>query len=309
MGNVKKLLFLSQTISPALFANRIVIEWCENVHFHFKNLRFELAEDDFLELCSAFFMAQRRLWQKYKSPFFLNVPIKKIDPWDNAHRAAKNPPGFECTTEHDTISHIEGINFFIKKIKKGENVFPILVRPDKSRKGIFKRMDGFKRFMAFKQLGFQKIPAIVDHNAIPGGQENIEWSLDGKGFRVNLFKEKRVQKPDAERFEILSEYEYNNKVPFQGRLAIELQEDHTLHLHYNNLRIEFKLSEFIIFTKGLLCAFYKLLYLIFTSKKAFGNFLQESFPQFFAFLHPTYRKFIKIFELFSSIRKYKTYVK
>jgi len=139
------------------------------VHVHFRNLRFELHEVDFLQLCSAFFLAQRRLWRWYKAPHFEIIPIDKIDPWDAVHCPSEKPPGFVCKDNKDTFAHLEGIKFFMQKLRNNEQVSPILVRPHPQVKGKYQRMDGFKRFMAYKFLGFKEIPCIIDLSAIPGG--------------------------------------------------------------------------------------------------------------------------------------------
>ncbi len=108
------------------------------------------------------------------------IPISKINPIDGGHLTIDK-------------KHREGIEKVKKKIKKGKKILPILVRnfkinthPSFTGKEFckknnlptnykYQRMDGFKRFMAFKELGFKKIECIIDDNSLPGGQHKMNW--------------------------------------------------------------------------------------------------------------------------------------
>jgi len=111
----------------------------------------------------------------------LLVPIDSICPWDRGHTP-------ETLFEKH---HREGIEFCKQLISEGRLILPILVNdfdkdPVKERSGQwflstvlgikvhnfrFQREDGFKRYMAFKELGFRNILVIYDPYARKGGQE------------------------------------------------------------------------------------------------------------------------------------------
>ena len=297
MGEIRKTLSSNSKLSPQMFKDRVVVEWCEDIHIHFKNLRFELDEGDFLQLAAALAMARNRLWKWYDSPEIKKVPIASIDPYDEGHLKAENGYGFYCGTDSETEKHFKGVQFWLGMLAKGEYVPPILVIPQPG--GQYKRLDGFKRFIAMKVFGLDKIPCVVDSFAVPGGQENIEWSSDGKEFTTTI--EKAIDKPSisrGERFEILSEYTFKRKVPFEGRTQIELQEDGNIHLHYNNCRFEFRFLEYLKFSLQIIKSIFIMPFYYYTYKfifldmlKVVSEYIYKNHKKTFNIIHPIYLKF------------------
>jgi hypothetical protein len=109
-----------------------------------------------------------------------SIDIDAINPYDVNH-----PPG---RTDED---HVRGIEFAKERIRAGERILPILVRdftvdsdpeycgrPFNSAAGLpvdyrYQRLDGFKRYMACKELGHDKIECIIDNASFPGGQHKM----------------------------------------------------------------------------------------------------------------------------------------
>ena len=108
------------------------------------------------------------------------IETDMINPYDVNH-----PPG------RPDEDHLRGIEMTMTLITSGESILPILVREfdadsdpgygwqasDKSAgppEGYrYQRLDGFKRYMAHKQLGHDKIECIIDNASFPGGQHRM----------------------------------------------------------------------------------------------------------------------------------------
>ena len=63
MGQTIKELAKMDIGSKTIFNNRFVVELCEKVHLHYRNLRINLSLDDFLEMAHGMVQAMNR-WQK-----------------------------------------------------------------------------------------------------------------------------------------------------------------------------------------------------------------------------------------------------
>lgn len=107
------------------------------------------------------------------------VNINDINPYDGTH--FENPSDWE---PEDYKKHREGIDFFKGEIVKGRATYPIAIRETKIIYGgvikRYERLDGFKRYMAHKELGDIMIYCFVYDDSdgdivTPGMQE-------GKGF-------------------------------------------------------------------------------------------------------------------------------
>lgn len=165
MGHVYRVLAQAEIESePAHFPKRFVIEDCENIHIHFRNLRIELSVREFIQFTEGMCEALDE-FRDFGEPE--SIPIAQIDPYDFAH-----PDGFETSDEE----HREGIEKIKQLIKDGTPILPILVKNAVENKYI--RMDGFKRFMAFKELGYEVIDCYVMENAKLGGQEGMPWAME-----------------------------------------------------------------------------------------------------------------------------------
>lgn len=53
MGEVKRVIFEHKLSCPAMFNTRLVVELCENVHVHYRNLRLEFSREEFLGILEA----------------------------------------------------------------------------------------------------------------------------------------------------------------------------------------------------------------------------------------------------------------
>ena len=67
MGQVLKILALREIPDKCIFSKRFVVELCEKVHFHYRNLRLNLSLRDWLEICQGLTASCQR-WQKLGSP-------------------------------------------------------------------------------------------------------------------------------------------------------------------------------------------------------------------------------------------------
>ena len=132
------------------------------VHFHYRDLRIHWTFTEFVAISKMFVEAIRSL--KSISPFpykpetktlYRDVPIDLIQPYDEGHR----PLVFDK-------DHRNGIEYVKGLIISGKKIRPILVNTDGQR------LDGFKRYMAHKELGLKAIDCIVDPFGVMGGQHN-----------------------------------------------------------------------------------------------------------------------------------------
>lgn len=67
MGRTLKSLAKSEIGQKSIFNNRFCVEICEKVHFHYRNLRINLSQDDFMEMCTGMIAAMER-WTKRGRP-------------------------------------------------------------------------------------------------------------------------------------------------------------------------------------------------------------------------------------------------
>jgi len=67
MGHSLAKLSKKEIANKAIFDSRFVVELCEKVHFHYRNLRILLSLPDFLELAKGLIVAMER-WQKLGQP-------------------------------------------------------------------------------------------------------------------------------------------------------------------------------------------------------------------------------------------------
>lgn len=67
MGHTIKTLATSRCQYSCVFDRRFVVELCERVHVHYRNLRVQLSLSDFLEVCHGMIRAYER-WQKLGRP-------------------------------------------------------------------------------------------------------------------------------------------------------------------------------------------------------------------------------------------------
>lgn len=152
--------------SSDYYPNRLVIEAQrdDTYHIHYRDLRLHLTEDEFDDMANSFQRAKEEKdkfrpfhlkYGRFKEKKRMMVDIDDIQPYDAGHL-----PLTECAM----YDHRPGIEACKKLISEGKKVLPILIRPDGQR------LDGFKRYMAFKELGHKEIEVIVDPDGKMGGQ-------------------------------------------------------------------------------------------------------------------------------------------
>jgi len=117
------------------------------------------------------------------------ISLDQINPYDYNH---------DIENINKDKDHLEGIDMVKELIISGETLLPVLVKSFKSKsysnycgyqynlkKGLntnfkYQRLDGFKRYFAFKELGHHYIECIIDDNSFPGGQHKMNWILNNE---------------------------------------------------------------------------------------------------------------------------------
>lgn len=166
------------------------------------------------------------------------LELDKLQIFDEMHHPKME--GFYVDEEKDgqtTEQHKEGIEYIKNIIKNGQKVLPPLVL--ENNLGEFIRLDGFKRCMAFKELGFKIIEAFVcsqweyDHaEYIPFRNGKMRCWKGGQYDDENKCKFPLLEGAEKENFD----YE-NIKFLFKSEngsgLRIELCE--AIHIHFGEI--------------------------------------------------------------------------
>lgn len=138
------------------YPDRMTLEWERDntVHFHYRDLRIRMTSTEFVQMAEMFDKAIKRFRDRTEFPAKniegrAIVPIDSVEPYDNGHKPLNG--------EYEK-SHREGIEYIKKLILEGKKIRPILV--DETGQ----RLDGFKRYFAFRELGHKEISVIVDQS-------------------------------------------------------------------------------------------------------------------------------------------------
>lgn len=151
------------------------------------------------------------------------IPLNHIEIFDEMHLPHNG--SFivdEARDGQSTQKHIDGINYIKEIISRGQKIRPILVVEHKD--GTFTRLDGFKRCMAYRELGVKLIEALVcdekelsDHVSFQyhtgvlrcdkGGQPKEHFTLFEGGERPNFNYDENIflyksDNPDGLRIEV-----------------------------------------------------------------------------------------------------------
>ncbi len=112
----------------------------------------------------------------------VEVDLDQINPYDAGH-----PPGWADE------SHTLGIEIVKGFIREGKRILPLLIRdfsidsdPERCGRAFnesaglplvyrYQRLDGFKRYMAHKELGYDRVECILDNESFPGGQHGMDF--------------------------------------------------------------------------------------------------------------------------------------
>lgn len=181
------------------------------------------------------------------------IPLDDIIIHDEMH--IFQPDGsFIVDEEKDgqtTQQHRDGIEYIKEILKKGQKIRPILVLEHST--GVFTRLDGFKRCVAYQELGYKNVEAFVcseedyrERKIFPynggemrcwkGGQEKEHHSLFEGGERPNFDYDKVI-------------FLYKSSDP--AGLRIEVSE--TIHCHWGQFgryRLSLGRKDFIELAKA-----------------------------------------------------------
>jgi hypothetical protein len=155
-----------------LFFNEGVIEEQENgcIHFHYQDMRIEMTPERFLMMARLFEQAKKA----YNNEHEVMILMDLINPYDGGHFPTESEWRKYDSDDYDR--HMDGIAKVVDGIKKGKRIRPIAV---KAQDGRYQRYDGFKRYMACKQLGWANIPCyVVGDDVTPGCQDGQPWFLE-----------------------------------------------------------------------------------------------------------------------------------
>jgi len=143
--------------SKILLGDTMAIEEQTNgvIHFHYRDTRLELSPVDFIKMAKMFSSAL----ESYSNGWETMVKLDDINPYDKHHFPTKEE--WVKYKKKDYKYHREGIEIVKEGIKNEGQILPIMITEvfDKSYK--YQRLDGFKRFMGYKELGFEKMPCFV----------------------------------------------------------------------------------------------------------------------------------------------------
>ena len=95
----------------------------------------------------------------------VKILIENINPYNKTH-----PAGYENKDKY----HRDGIDMVKKLILAGKNIRPIAVEEEKNN-GKHQRMDGFKRYFAYKELGYKDINCVFCKKK--GCQDKMPWEV------------------------------------------------------------------------------------------------------------------------------------
>lgn len=134
------------------------------IHVHYHGLRIEMNMQRFLTVAEAFAQAMRTLLIGNEAM----LALENIDPYDHVHKptmqewieAVRAEGHSEDFATMDYQRHQEQIAIYSHQIHRGFQINPIIVT--KSTVGpLFKRRDGYCRFMAYQSLGMKMIPCYI----------------------------------------------------------------------------------------------------------------------------------------------------
>ena len=146
---------------PYLFQGEAKIEESGDgqvIHFHLGDTRFEWTP-------TMFFMVADMMRKAFEKMFFKMIPLDQINPYDHIHfpmyEEWVNVPGLDPVDRmKDWQEHIAGISALEKAICAGLHIQPIIITKTNDSPP-YQCRDGYKRYMAYKKLGFIDIPSYV----------------------------------------------------------------------------------------------------------------------------------------------------
>lgn len=165
------------------------------------------------------------------------IPLKKLKIYDELHQIQADG-SFVVDKDKDgqsTEEHREGIDYIKSIIKNGQKILPPLVLEDVL--GDFIRLDGFKRCIAMKELGFENIEAFVCNEEEYRRAEYIPF----RNGKMRCWKGGQFDDENGVKFPLLEgeekpEFNYDDviflfKSPNGDGLRIELAD--CVHVHWS----------------------------------------------------------------------------
>lgn len=139
----------------------------ETIRVQFRNISLWFNDADFIEFVDLLQKAGQELKclriSELSSKRIEFIPLSEIDYCDEGH------------TEVPDKKHRDGIDKLKKLILIGKRISPILVKEEVKDRTKYKRLDGYKRFIALKELKAHSIECYIDNNAPYGGQTGMPW--------------------------------------------------------------------------------------------------------------------------------------
>lgn len=250
MGDVARVLAETPGNLQSLCHDRLVLECCENIHFHWRNLRIESSISDAARFLDIFWWGSAKIMGALKGKV-VTIPLAAICPYNNSHRRVTDDPltGFENESPQATEEHRAGVKWTMKQIETWQRIRPIAIRPawhgrfprpqDKQAGNIWQRLDGFKRYMAHKALGHQTIDCFIIDEDKPGCQDGQPTILrPGEQFERGFLPENFTETGK----DVLSLIDAD-KQRF-GKNGVELLRNGLIHLHLGDVRLEFTQDEY-----------------------------------------------------------------
>ena len=93
------------------------------------------------------------------------IKLCEINPYNKTHG------------EIPDTAHRKGIDELKRQVEAGliSVLLPILVKPVKNKTYKYQRLDGYKRYVALKELGYDEVDCYVDEDGVKGGQDGMAW--------------------------------------------------------------------------------------------------------------------------------------
>lgn len=152
------------------------------IHFHYGDIRIEMTAHAFQIMAGMFKKAKA----KYMDDFLFDgeeemIALDEINPYDHIHFPTKegwmNIKDYSKEQlEKDYKMHIEGTEWMMERIFLGYPIQPLIVTKVEGEEYLYQRRDGYKRYMAFKALGYKVIPCyVVSENVARRQPQHKYW--------------------------------------------------------------------------------------------------------------------------------------
>lgn len=177
------------------------------------------------------------------------IPLDKIDVYDEMHKLQIDG-SFIVDEEKDgksTEDHLKGIEYIKAVLREGKKIMPILVRDNQD--GTYTRLDGFKRCVAYRELGHKNVEAFVCDTGEYANQTRIPF-LNGEMICFKGGQPKEIY-PLFEGKQTGEEFDYN-KITFlyksENPHGLRIEMDENVHIHfgqYGKYRLTLGRKDFI----------------------------------------------------------------